>query len=227
MQVLVVEDEPKVAKALREGLEGEGYTVIVEHTGEGAFFRLNTETFDVILLDLMLPGRDGLEILQTIRDRGIKTPVLVLTARDTVEDRVIGLEKGADDYLVKPFAFSEVLARVRALVRRGRAGEEHRLAVGDLRMDLIARTVSRAHEAVELTLREFELLEYLVRHQGQVVPREALARDVWKETARTTPLDNVIDVHIARLRRKVDNHHPIKLIHTVRGVGFIVHEREP
>jgi DNA-binding response OmpR family regulator len=153
--------------------------------------------------------------------------VLVLTARDTVQDRVLGLDTGADDYLVKPFAFAELLARLRALVRRGRVVESPRLEVGDLDIDLISRRVMRGGKIVDLTVREFELLEYLVRHQGQVVSRESLARDVWKETARTTPLDNVIDVHIARLRRKVDAEYPVKLIHTVRGVGFMVREGEP
>ena len=227
MRVLVVEDEQKVANALREGLEGERYEVVVERTGEAAFFRLNTEGFDAILLDLTLPGRDGLQILKAVRERGLKTPVLVLTARDTVQDRVSGLDSGADDYLVKPFAFAELLARIRALVRRGRAAESPRLGAGDLDMDLITRKVTRSARPVELTVREFELLEYLLRHQGQVVSRETLARDVWKETARSTPLDNVIDVHIARLRRKVDADNAVKLIHTVRGVGFMLREGEP
>ncbi len=228
MRILVVEDEQKVADALREGLEGEKYQVVVERTGESAFFRVNTETFDAILLDLTLPGRDGLDILRALRARGLATPVLVLTARDSLQDRVTGLDSGADDYLVKPFAFAELVARVRALVRRGRAANEApRLAAGDLEVDLISRRVTRGGRPVELTVREFELLEYLLRHQGQVVPREALARDVWKETARTTPLDNVIDVHIARLRRKVDADQRVKLIHTVRGVGFLLREGEP
>ena len=225
--ILVVEDEQKVANALREGLESERYDVTVEHTGEGAFFRLNTESFDVILLDLMLPGRDGLQILRTLRQRGDKTPVLVLTARDTLEDRVTGLDSGADDYLVKPFAFEEVLARIRALLRRGRVSEPLRLRVDDLDLDIVTRKVARAGRPVELTVREFELLEYLLRHQGQTVSRGMLARDVWQETARSTSLDNVIDVHIARLRRKVDLDQPVKLIHTVRGVGFMVREGEP
>src|SRR5213592_4531611 len=164
MRVLVVEDGQKVAQALREGLEGEGYEVTLEHTGESAFFRITTETFDVILLDLMLPGRDGLQILTTLRDRGVKTPVLVLTARDTLQDRVKGLDSGADDYLVKPFAFAELLARIRALARRGRGGETPRLEVGDLDMDLITRRVTRGGRPVDLTVREFELLEYLMRH---------------------------------------------------------------
>ena len=226
-RVLVVEDEQKVANALKEGLEGEQYDVVVERTGEDAFFRVNTETFDIILLDLGLPGRDGLAILSTLRQRGLKTPVLVLTARDSLPDRVQGLDSGADDYLVKPFAFAELLARLRALLRRGRVSEAPQLNVGDLHVDLITRKVSRAAHPVELTVREFELIEYLMRHQGQVVSRETLARDVWKETARTTPLDNVIDVHIARLRRKIDLEHAVKLIHTVRGVGFMLREGEP
>ena len=227
MRVLVVEDESKVADALQEGLESEQYEVVVERTGEGAFFRSTTETFDLILLDLGLPGRDGLQILHTLRERGVETPVLVLTARDSLEDRVVGLDSGADDYLIKPFAFAELLARVRALLRRGRGAETTRFALAGLEMDLIARTVTRAGLSVELTVREFELLEYLLRHEGQVVAREMLARDVWKETARTTPLDNVIDVHIARLRRKVDQEGMAKLIHTVRGVGFVLREGEP
>jgi DNA-binding response OmpR family regulator len=227
MRALVVEDEQKVANALREGLTGERFDVVVERTGEGAFFRLNTESFDVILLDLNLPGRDGLQVLKAVRERGLKTPVLVLTARDAVTDRVAGLDSGADDYLVKPFAFAELLARIRALIRRGRSSESPRLSAADLDVDLITRRVTRGGQPVELTVREFELLEYLLRHQGQVVSREALAHDVWKETARSTPLDNVIDVHIARLRRKVDADGYVKLIHTVRGVGFVLREGEP
>ena len=227
MKILVVEDEQKVADALREGLEAEKYDVVVERTGEAAFFRVNTETFDAVLLDLGLPGRDGLEILRAIRAREMRTPVLVLTARDSLQDRITGLDSGADDYLVKPFAFAELVARIRALVRRGRAADSPRLAAGDLDVDLISRKVTRGGRPVELTVREFELLVYLLRHQGQVVPRETLARDVWQETARTTPLDNVIDVHIARLRRKVDADQPVKMIHTVRGVGFMLREGEP
>jgi DNA-binding response OmpR family regulator len=227
VRILVVEDEQKVAKALQEGLEGERYEVVVAYTGEDAFFRLNTEKFDVILLDLMLPGRDGIQILTTVRKRGLETPVLLLTARDSVEDRVAGLNSGADDYLVKPFAFTELLARIRALLRRGRASDTLRLGAGDLEMDLVTRKVSRAGRAVELTAREFELLEYLLRHEGQVVLRDTLARDVWKETDRGTPLNNVIDVHIARLRRKIDVDPSARLIHTVRGVGFMLAEEEP
>ena len=227
MRILVVEDEQKVADALREGLVDERYDVVVERTGEGAFFRVNTETFDVVLLDLTLPGRDGLEILRALRQRHMETPVLVLTARDSLEDRVTGLDAGADDYLVKPFAFAELLARIRALVRRGRVADAPKLAVGDLEMDLVTRKVIRAGKPVDLTVREFELLEFLMRYQGQVVSRETLARDVWKETARTTPLDNVIDVQMTRLRRKVDLPGLAPLLHTVRGVGFALREPSP
>jgi DNA-binding response OmpR family regulator len=225
MRILIVEDERKVAKALREGLEGEGFDVVVEHTGEGAFFRLNTETFDLVILDIMLPGRDGLQILTTLRERRVTAPVLILTARDTLDDRVAGLNHGADDYLVKPFAFAEVLARIHALLRRGRGTKETvRLALRDLEMNLVTREVKRGGTSVDLTVREFELLEYLLRHEGQVVSREALARDVWKELSRSTPLDNVIDVHIARLRRKVDQDRPTRLIQTIRGIGFVLRE---
>jgi DNA-binding response OmpR family regulator len=227
VRILVVEDELKVANALKEGLEDERYEVVMAQTGEDAFFRITTEKFDLILLDLNLPGRDGLQILASVRKSGIETPVLLLTARDSLEDRVTGLNSGADDYLVKPFAFAELLARIRALLRRGRTTDTLRLGIADLSMDLVTRKVSRANRTVELTAREFELLEYLLRHEGQVVLRDMLAREVWKETARGTPLNNVIDVHIARLRRKIDMDQGLKLIHTVRGVGFMLSEREP
>ena len=224
MRVLVVEDEQKVARALREGLEGEHYQVEVSATGEDGFFRAISRPFDVIILDLMLPGRSGLEILTTLRRQGQRTPVLVLTAKDAVQDRVVGLDTGADDYLVKPFAFAELLARLRALIRRGRPIETMRLRVADLEMDLVSRRVARGGVAIELTVREFELLEYLLRHEGELVSREMLTREVWKEPSRGTPLDNVIDVHIARVRKKVDTEGRAKLIHTVRGVGFLVKE---
>jgi len=227
VRILVVEDEAKVARALKEGLEGEHYDVVVAKTGEEGFFRVNAEMFDLLVLDLMLPGRDGIEILTTLRKGGVQTPVLILTAKDAVEDRVLGLDSGADDYLVKPFAFPELLARIRALLRRGRIDQVLRLKAGDLEMDLVTRKVTRGNQTLELTSREFELLEYLLRHQNHLVSREMLARDVWKEPSRATPLDNVIDVHITRLRKKVDQDFPIKLIHTVRGVGFILHEGEP
>ena len=172
MRILVVEDEQKVANALREGLEEEHFEVFVAPTGEDAFFRVNTEKFDLILLDLMLPGRDGLQILTTIRKRGLETPVLLLTARDSLEDRVTGLNSGADDYLVKPFAFEELLARIRALLRRGRTVDILRFGIADLDMDIVTRKVTRGGRHVDLTAREFELLEYLMRHEGQVVMRD-------------------------------------------------------
>jgi len=227
VRVLVVEDERKLAEVLSAALHAEHFDVVVAATGEDGFYRANAELFDLVVLDLMLPGRSGLEILQALRQRHIETPVLILTARDGVDDRVLGLDLGADDYLVKPFALPELLARIRALLRRGRPSEVFRLKAADLEVDLVSRRVVRGDQAIELTGREFELLEYLLRYNGQVVSRETLARDVWKETARTTPLDNVIDVHIARLRRKVDLEQSIKLIHTVRGVGFMLREGEP
>jgi len=223
-RILVVEDESKVARALREGLERQGYEVVIAPNGEEGFFLVNAEKFDLVLLDLMLPGRDGLQVLSTLRKRGLQTPVLILTALDAIEDRVEGLDKGADDYLVKPFAFPELLARVRALLRRSEQAPQLRLA--DLEMDVITRKAKRRGQYLELTAREFELLEYLLRHKEQVVSREMLARNVWKEPARATPLDNVMDVHINRLRRKVDEPFDRKLIHTVRGVGFVLREEE-
>lgn len=222
MQILVVEDEPKVGQAVREGLESEGYPVILAQTGEEGFFQASTRALDLIILDVMLPGRDGIEVLETLRKQGMKTPVLLLTAKDAIEDRVLGLDAGADDYLVKPFAFAELSARIRALLRRNRTETEAVLTVDRLEVDPVRRTVFREGQRIELTAREFELLEYLVRNHGRVVSREMLARDVWKETARATPLDNVIDVHIARLRRKIDDPFETKLLQTVRGVGFIL-----
>jgi DNA-binding response OmpR family regulator len=224
VRVLVVEDEKKVAKALRQGLETEGYEVKVSHSGEEGFFLASNESFDLAILDLMLPRRNGLEVLTALRKRRLDTPVLILTAKDTIEDRVAGLDSGADDYLVKPFALPELLARVRALLRRGRSDQALRLKLGDLEMDLVTKKVTRGEQAIDLTGKEFEVLEYLLRHQGHVVSREMLARDVWNATSRATPLDNVIDVSIARLRRKLDDPFESKLLRTVRGVGFLVKE---
>lgn len=226
MRILIVEDETKVARALSQGLQGEFYDVVVALSGEEGFYRASSETFDLIILDVMLPGRDGFEILTTLRRAGARVPILVLTARDAIEDRVAGLDGGADDYLVKPFAFPELLARVRVLLRRSRP-DLLRLRLADLELDVVTRKVTRAGQPLDLRAREFELLEYLMRHQDQLVSREMLARDVWKALHRGTPLDNVIDVHIARVRRKVDSDFPVKLIHTVRGVGFVLREGEP
>lgn len=222
MQILVVEDEPKVGNALRDGLEAEGYMMTLARTGEEGFFHASARAFDLIILDIMLPGTDGIEVLRTLRKRGTKTPVLLLTAKDAIEDRVLGLDAGADDYLVKPFAFAELSARIRALMRRNKVEPVSVLMIGSLEIDPDRRAVTREGSRIDLTPREFDLLEYLARNQGRVVSREMLARDVWKETARATPLDNVIDVHIARLRRKVDDPFSTKLLQTVRGVGFML-----
>jgi len=220
VRILIIEDEKKVAKALREGLTAEHYEVCTAATGEEGFFLASQGSFDLVLLDLMLPQRDGIDVLATLRRRGVQTPVFVLTAKDAIEDRVFGLDQGADDYLIKPFAFSELLARIRALVRRGRMDQILKLQREDLAMDLVTRKVSRGAKLLELTAKEFDILEYLLRHSDCVVSREMLARDVWHVTARETPLDNVIDVTIARLRRKIDDPFEKKLLHTVRGVGF-------
>ncbi len=227
MRILVVEDEPKLSGAIKAGLEDDGYSITTAATGEDGFYLIHSESFDLLLLDVMLPGRDGLEILSTIRRRGIKTPVLLLTAKDTIEDRVRGLDAGADDYLVKPFAFPELQARIRALLRRGKTDAPPKLIVADLVIDPASHSAGRAARRLDLTTREFELLEYLMRNEGRVVSREMLARDVWKEASRHTPLDNVIDVHIGRLRRKVDDPFEKPLVHTVRGVGFMLRIEAP
>ena len=227
MRILIVEDETKVARALGDGLVSEGYDVRIASSGEEGFFVLNDESFDLVLLDLMLPHRDGLSILAALRKRGVQTPVLVLTAKDTIEDRVLGLDCGADDYLVKPFAFAELLARIRALFRRGRMDQVLKLRHEDLEMDLVTRKVVRGSQSIELTVKESEILEYLLRHRTCIISREMLARDVWQITARATPFDNVIDVSIARVRRKVDDPFAKKLIHTIRGVGFVLGSPPP
>jgi two-component system, OmpR family, copper resistance phosphate regulon response regulator CusR len=224
VHILVVEDEQKMAQAIREGLEADGYSVRVAHTGEEGFYLLNAQPFDLAVLDVMLPGHDGFEILSTVRRRGIKTPVLLLTSRDAIEDRVRGLDIGGDDYLVKPFAFPELLARIRVLLRRGNPALDERFKLADLEMDHPRHLVTRAGQPIELTPREFELLEYLFLNRGRVVSREMLARDIWKETARQTPLDNVIDAQMVRLRKKIDEQFEPKLLHTVRGVGFVLRE---
>jgi DNA-binding response OmpR family regulator len=224
MRILLVEDEAKVARALKEGLEAEQYTVTVAGNGEEGFFLATTQPFDLLLLDLMLPGRGGLEILAASRQQGFQAPVLILTAKDSIEDRVIGLDGGADDYLVKPFAFPELLARIRALTRRPRGDQIPRRKLADLELDCATRRVTRRRQEIGLTPKEFDLLEYLIRYQGQTVSREMLARDVWQVTARATPLDNVIDVHVARLRKKIDEPFEKKLLHTIRGVGFMASE---
>jgi two-component system copper resistance phosphate regulon response regulator CusR len=226
VKTLLIEDDAKTARALKSGLAGEGFETRVARNGEEGFFLLSTESFDLVVLDWMLPGRDGLEVLKALRSGGKRTPVLLLTARDAVDDRVAGLNAGADDYLVKPFAFAELVARLRALLRRT-GGDEPRLwNVADLSLDLHARRVTRAGREIALTPREFDLLAYLLQHQGAAVTRQMIGRDVWREPNRATPLDNVIDVHLAHLRRKIDDGHGVRLIQTVRGVGFVL-RKEP
>ena len=223
-QILIVEDDSKTASSLREGLIHAGFKVRIASKGDDALASLETQQCDLVVLDWMLPGGDGIEVLRVLRQRGQRVPVLLLTARDTVEDRVHGLEAGADDYLVKPFAFAELLARVRALLRRAQPAEPLRRAVGDLQVNLETRSASRGGRAMELTPREFDLLVYLVCHAGEAVNRDQLARDVWREANRYTPLDNVIDVHVARLRRKLDDGQKARLLHTIRGVGYVLRE---
>jgi two-component system copper resistance phosphate regulon response regulator CusR len=227
VHILVVEDEQKMAKALEEGLQADDYTVSVAHTGEEGFYLAQSKPFDMMILDVMLPGRDGFEILSTLRQRGMTTPVLLLTSKDALEDRVRGLDIGADDYLVKPFAFPELLARMRALSRRGKTDALPRLKIADLDMNLAQRSVTRAGELLELTAREFDLLHYLLTNKDRVVSREMLAHEIWKEVSRQTPLDNVIDAQMVRLRRKIDGQFEKKLLQTVRGVGFILREEQP
>jgi DNA-binding response OmpR family regulator len=219
LRILVVEDEEKVAKALQEGLEGEGYDAVIARTGEDAFFLVSTETFDVVLLDLGLPGRDGFQILAALRQQGRDTRVLVLTARDTLEDRVKGLDGGADDYLVKPFAMEELVARVDALLRRGRAiTDTQRLQVGDLTLDLLRREAQRDGRIIELTAKEFALLEYLMRHPGQVLTRTQIIDHVWRYDSDA--LSNVVDIYIHYLRDKIDRGSARPMIKTMRGVGY-------
>jgi len=226
LKLLIIEDEKKVALALEKGLESEHYQVQIALTGEEGFYLLSSQEFDMIVLDLMLPGRDGLEILRTLRKTDVRTPVLILTARDTLGDKILGLDLGADDYLVKPFAFPELTARIRALLRRGRSDQPLKLKLADLEMDVVKRSACRGQQTLLLTAMEYDILEFLLRNQGHVVTREMLAREVWKETERATPLDNVIDVHIGRLRKKIDEPFGKRLLHTVRGVGFILSEKE-
>jgi DNA-binding response OmpR family regulator len=218
--VLIVEDEEKTRASVAEGFEIEGWVVRTAADGESALELLNREAFDLLVLDWMLPDCDGLEVLRHTRARGTQTPALMLTVRDSVQDRVGGLEAGADDYLAKPFAFAELLARSRALLRRPVLSAGHFLKCDDLQLDTRARTAVRGEEQIPLTPREVDILEYLLRYQGQIVTREMLERDVWKQNRRFTSLDNVIDVQIMRLRRKVDGERRNRLLHTLRGIGY-------
>jgi two-component system copper resistance phosphate regulon response regulator CusR len=224
VRILVVEDEKKIALAIRDGLVGEGYEVELAFNGEEGFYRLHAESFDLVILDIMLPSRDGLEILRTLRQPGHHIPVLMLTAKDSVDDIVRGLDAGADAYMVKPFAFPELLARIRVFMRLGVVDSSPVLVCGDLVVNSNDRSANRSGKSLELTSREFKLLEYLLRNKGEIVSREMLAREVWKEISRQTPLDNVIDITVSRLRRKIDDPFEDKLLQTVRGVGFILRE---
>jgi two-component system, OmpR family, copper resistance phosphate regulon response regulator CusR len=220
-RLLVVEDQKKLLNSLQRGLTEEGFEVLTAATGEDAFYQATTQSPDLIVLDVMLPQRDGFQVLGDLRRHGFAKPIIMLTARGSIEDRVHGLEGGADDYLVKPFAFAELLARIRVLLRRD-AGRDVVLRAETLEMSLLARRVVRDGEEVELTRREFELLEYLLRHKNSSVTRDMLSRDVWKEAASN--LTNVIDVCVNSLRKKIERPGKSQLIHTVRGVGYALRE---
>jgi two-component system copper resistance phosphate regulon response regulator CusR len=226
MKLLIIEDEPKTGDYLKQGMSEAGFVVDLARNGtDGAHMAL-TEDFDLVVLDVMLPGMDGWQVLQAIRAGAKQMPVLFLTARDRVDERVKGLELGADDYLVKPFAFSELLARVRTLLRRGRSIEPAVLTAADLELDLLRRRVTRSHKEIRLTAKEFALLELLLRRQGEVLPRSLIASQVWDVNFDSDT--NVIDVAVRRLRAKVDDEFEPKLIRTIRGMGYVleVPERE-
>jgi two-component system copper resistance phosphate regulon response regulator CusR len=225
MKVLIVEDEPKTGDYLRQGLSEAGYTTELARTGTDGLHLALTGDHDLMIFDVMLPGIDGWQLLESVRAAGKDVPVLFLTARDQVEDRVRGLELGADDYLVKPFAFAELLARVRTLLRRGRSGTEPTtLVVADLELDLLRRRVTRAGKRIDLTAKEFSLLELLMRRQGEVLPRSLIASQVWDMNFDSDT--NVIEVAMRRLRTKVDEPFETRLVQTVRGMGYVLEAPE-
>jgi len=221
-RLLVVEDQKKHLESLKRGLEGQGYEVVTASTGDEGIERATTTAVDAIILDLMLPGRDGLGVLRELRSKGFSTPVLILTARDTVEDKVLGLDSGANDYLVKPFAFAELLARLRVLLRKDAPDRELVLFADNLEMVLLSRRVVRGGILLELTGREYELLEYLLRHKNEIVTRDMIALEVWKET--TGAMTRIIDVYINSLRKKVERPGWQALIQTARGVGYVLRD---
>lgn len=221
-KILIVEDDHKTAQALRRGFMIEGYEATVARNGQEGLDLLTGQVFDVLVLDWMMPQKDGIEVLRELSSVDRKPSILLLTARDAVEDRVMGLESGADDYLVKPFAFAELLARIRVMLRRPKLADHLPSQVDGVTLDVPSRRVWREGSEIVLTPREFDLLAYFMRYEKQVVTRQMLATEVWRETRRTTSLDNVIDVHIARLRKKLDEYGPRGLIRTVRGVGFVM-----
>lgn len=218
MRILLVEDEPQIADFIARGLSENGHSVDIARDGEEALEWPSAADFDIIILDVMLPSIDGIEVCRTLRGQGLRTPILMLTARDAVEDRVRGLDSGADDYLIKPFAFAELLARVRALSRREPALLGTKLEVGDLVMDTATRHVMRSGAELELTAKEFALLEYLMRHPNQVLSRTVIAEHIWNYDFDN--VTNVIDVHVKNLRKKIDEGFEGKLILTVRGAGY-------
>ena len=224
MRVLVVEDERKIATFIQNALRTEGFQVELAHDGASALSRITSSSFDVIVLDIMLPGRDGLSILKEMRGKGIVTPVLALSARGEVDERVEGLNCGADDYLPKPFVLAEVLARVRALGRRRTEQKVGVLQVGDLVLDPFTRTARRGGELIELATREYKLLEFLMRSGGQVCGRTAIITNVWEYNF--DPGTNLVDVYIMRLREKIDAKFDRKLLHTIRGLGYVLKEAE-
>jgi len=223
MRILIIEDEPKTAAYLKKGLTENGFAADIATNGDDGLHAALSFDYDLIILDVMLPGRDGWSVLGSMRKQGNQTPILFLTARDRVQDRVRGLELGADDYLVKPFAFSELLARVRVILRRGSGKQTDTLTVADLEIDLRSHKVFRAGKQIDLTQKEFMLLSLLVQRAGQVLSRTLIAEQVWDINFDTDT--NVVDVAIRRLRAKVDDPFEKKLIHTVRGVGYVVEER--
>ena len=226
-RILIIEDDSKLANALVEGIIAQGYEVEAAATGEEGFFLVHRFRPELIVLDVNLPKRSGLEILSQIRAQAIDVRVLILTSQNSTGERVDGLNAGADDYLGKPFSFPELFARIKALLRRKQSlVSSTPVEIADLSLDTNTRSAQRSGSVLELTTREFDLLLYLAEHRNQTVSREMLARDVWQETSRFTPIDNVIDVQMTRLRRKVDDPFAVKLLHTIRGIGFILREPE-
>jgi len=221
MRVLVVEDDPKIASFVVKGLKQTGYAVDAFADGDEAHTMASTVSYDVAVVDVMLPGMDGLTLVQRLRKQGIRMPVIFLSAKASVEDRVKGLQAGGDDYLTKPFAFSELVARIQALIRRAsQAAEPTRIEVGDLNLDLLTRGVVRGGRQIELQPREFSLLEYLMRHAGRVVTKTMILEHVYDYSF--DPQTNVVDVLVSRLRQKIDRDFPVKMIHTIRGVGYVL-----
>lgn len=223
MKILLVEDEKKVANLIKKGFEEEGLSVDVAEDGNKALDFISSTDYDLIILDIMLPGKDGYEVLKEIKKRGVAKPIMMLTAKDTTQDKVMGLDAGADDYMTKPFAFEELLARVRALLRRGHAIEKALpIQIHDLVIDPVTRKVTRAGKEIELTSKEYGLLEYMARNKNRILTRTMIAENVWEY--QFDSLTNIIDVYINYLRRKIDKDSSKKLIHTVRGVGYMLKE---